>query len=162
MLKEIVTKAVISKGKIIDNEEMEFSVDTSINKVIGCWIINHNYLSLVENDKVYASGCYDIHIWYAKNNSSDTGIFKKTIDYKQEFILDNDNFNKEESEYKLYCVEYPSCSSLNLIDNKFALNVKKTLAIDVIGESKLLVQVGDSKANNEDNNLGINTNYINR
>ena len=162
MLKEIVTKAVISKGKIIDSEEMEFDIDRSVNKVIGCWIINHNYLSIVENGKVYATGCYDIHIWYANNDSTDTGIFKKTIDYKQEFVLDNNTFNKEECEYKLYCVEYPNCCSLNLIDNKFVVNVKKVLAIDVIGESKLLVQVSDSPINVDDNNLGINTNYINR
>ena len=162
MLREIVTKAVVSKGKIIDSNEMEFEVDCNANKVIGCWIINHNYLSLLENNKVYASGYYDVHIWYALNDSSDTKIYKKTIEYRNEFNLDNNNFDKENCEYKIYCLEYPSCTNLQLVDNKFVVNIKKSLAIDVIGESKLLVQVSDNFSNREEENLGINTNYMNR
>lgn len=162
MLKEIVTKAVVSKGKIIDVSEMEFNVDKNINRVIGCWIINHNYLSVLDSGKVYANGYYDIHVWYAFNNSEDTSVFKTTINYKDEIVLDNDKFNKEECEYKLYCLEYPSCSSLELRDNKIFVKVKKTLALDVIGESKLLVQVSDGGNREEDTTLGINPNFIKR
>ena len=161
MLKEIVTKAVISKGKLVDSNEMQFEVDSSINKVIGCWVINHNYLSVVENNKVYATGYYDIHIWYAVNNSSDTFLLKKTVDYKQELCLENTNFDYENSEYKIYCIEYPSCSNLSLSDNRIIVTIKKGLAIDVIGESKLLVQVSENYAK-DDSDLGVNINYINR
>lgn len=162
MLKEIVTKAVISKGKIVDSSEMEFNIEDNINKVIGCWIINHNYLSVLEDGKVYANGYYDVHIWYAINNSSDTLIFKNTVNYKHEFVLDNDRFNKEECEYKLYCLEYPACSNLELSGNKIVVKVKKTLALDVIGESKLLVQVSEGLNRDEDTTMGINTNFIKR
>ena len=160
MLKEIVTKAVVSKGKIVDTNEIQLSVDTSVNKAIGCWIINHNYLSVVEGDKVYASGYYDVHVWCATNNSSDTILVKETIEYRDEFVLDNNNFDKENSDYRMYCIEYPSCTNLQLLNNKVLISIKKGLAIDIIGESKLLVQVSDNY-NNEDN-MGINTNYINR
>ena len=78
-LKEIVTKAVVSKGKIVDSKEINFQMVENINKAIGCWVINHNYLSVVENNKVYASGRYDVHVWYATNNSTDTLLYKKTI-----------------------------------------------------------------------------------
>lgn len=160
MLREIVTKAVVSKGKIVDSNEIELEVEDNANKAIGCWIINHNYLSVVENNKVYANGCYDIHIWYAIDESKDTKVFKKTIEYKQEFSLDNNVFDRENSEYKIYCIEYPNCNNLQLVDNKFIINIKKGLAIDVIGESKLLVQVSDGVHKEDD--LGINPNYINR
>ena len=103
---------------------------------------------------------YDIHVWYATNHESDTNIFKKTIEYRQEFIMDNNNFDKNDSEYKMYCIEYPNCTNLALVDNNFIITVKKGLAIDVIGESKLLVQV--SEVNNREDELGINTNYMNR
>ena len=161
MLKEIVTKAVISKGKITDNEEMEFVIAENVNKVIGCWIINHNYLSVIEDDKVYVKGFYDVHVWYAMDNSSDTEIFKSTIEYKHQFNLDNENFNKNDSEYKLYCIEYPTCNKLELYNNRIIVNVKKCLAIDVIGESKLLVQVSEA-CNQDDSDMRINTNFINR
>lgn len=160
MLREIVTKAVVSKGKIVDDNEIILPVEVNVNKVIGCWVINHNYLSVVENNKVYARGAYDIHIWYAFDDSSDTGVFKKTMEYKQEFILDNNNFDRETSDYKVYCLEYPSCTNLSLKDNRFIVSIKKSLAIDIIGESKLLVQV--SEVSNREDELNINTNYINR
>ena len=162
MLREIVTKAVVSKGKIVDSSEMEFEVDDRANKVIGCWIINHNYLSVLENNKVYASGCYDVHIWYALNDSGDTNVFKKTVEYRDEFSLDNNNFDKDNCEYKIYCLEYPNCTNLELVNNQFVVTVKKSLAIDVVGESKLLVQVSDNFSNREDEAMGINPNYINR
>lgn len=162
MLKEIVTKAVVSKGKIVDSSEMEFVVNDNINKVIGCWVINHNYLSVLEEDKVFASGYYDVHIWYAINNSSDTLVYKTTVNYKHEFVLDNNKFNRDECEYKLYCLEYPACSNLELNNNTISLKVKKTLALDVIGESKLLVQVSDGGNREEDSSLGINPNFIKR
>ena len=76
------------------------------------------------------------------------------------FVMENNNFDKQNSEYKMYCIEYPNCNNLSLEDNVFVVNVKKGLAIDVIGESKLLVQV--SEVNNKEEELGININYMNR
>ncbi len=160
MLREIVTKAVVSKGKIVDSNEIRLPIVENASKVVGCWIINHHYLSLVENDKVYANGTYDIHIWYSLNDNSDTNVFKQTIEYRQEFNMDNNNFNKESSEYKVYCIEYPSCSNIVINDNNFVVTVKKGLAVDVIGESKLLVQVSESTSREDD--FAINTNYINK
>lgn len=160
MLKEIVTKAVISKGKIVDSNEIILPITGNVSKVIGCWIINHHYLSLVENDKVYANGTYDIHVWYALNDNSDTNVFKQSIEYRQEFNMENNTFNKDNSEYKMYCIEYPSCNNIVISDNNFVITVKKALAIDVIGESKLLVQVSEANVREED--ITINTNYINK
>jgi len=161
MLKEIVTKAVISKGKSVETNEIKIEVEEAANKAIGCWVINHNYLSVIENGKLYASGYYDIHIWYAINNSTDTKLLKKTIEYRDEFVMDNNNFNGDNNEFKIYCIEYPNCNNLQLSNNEFLIKIKKGLAVDVIGESKLLVQVSDSW-NKEDESLGINTNYINK
>lgn len=156
MLKEIVTKTVVSKGKISENSELQLDVEDKANKAIGCWVINHNYLNTIENNRVYVIGSYDVHIWYSINESSDTKIHKKTIEYKQEVVMDNDSYRKEDCEYKVYCLEYPNCTNLELRGNQFIVNIKKGLAIDVIGESKLLIQVSDSEE------IGINTNYIKR
>lgn len=158
MLREIVTKAVVSKGKIADISNIEVEASDKASKAIGCWIINHHYLTFAQDGKVYAKGAYDVHVWYALNDNNDTEVYKKTIDYYQEYTMENNNFDHDNSEYKSYCVEYPTCTSLQLADNKFVIGIKKTLAVDVIGESKLLVQVSDGN----DSDLGINPNYMNR
>lgn len=159
MLKEIVTKAVISKGKIVNSNALEIDSPNEVNRVIGCWIINHNYISLLNENKVCARGYYDIHIWCAINDSSDTILLKQTSEYLDEFVMDNLNFDKENSEYKLYCINYPNCSNLQLKDNKILVTVDKGLAIDVIGESRLLVQVSDNDSGIEES-VGINPNFI--
>lgn len=156
-----MTKAVVSKGKILDNEELNFQIVENISKALGCWIINHKYLSVVENNKIYAHGFYDVHIWCSKDDNSDTFLFKETIEYKEEFKMENLNFDRENNEYKIYCIEYPMCTNLQLIGNELKVTVKKGLALDVVGESKLLVQVSENFPQ-DDNSLGINTNYLNK
>ena len=41
--KEIVTKAVIGKGKKKYTDSYEINVDNSPSTVLGFWIINHNF-----------------------------------------------------------------------------------------------------------------------
>ena len=39
--KEIVTKAIIGKGKKTTNVEHIIDTDDNINTILGCWVINH-------------------------------------------------------------------------------------------------------------------------
>ena len=38
---EIVTRAVVGKGKIFNNNEVVVNTNNVPSKVLGCWIINH-------------------------------------------------------------------------------------------------------------------------
>ena len=40
--KEIVTKAVIGKGKKTKKEDYVIETNEKIDNVLGCWVINHN------------------------------------------------------------------------------------------------------------------------
>ena len=39
--KEIVTKAIIGKGKKTTDKKLTINTDTNIDTVLGCWVINH-------------------------------------------------------------------------------------------------------------------------
>ena len=41
--REIVTKAVIGKGKKKFSDTISLSTDNTPTTVLGCWIINHNF-----------------------------------------------------------------------------------------------------------------------
>jgi len=41
--KEIVTKAVIGKGKKTIREDREVSFGDRLDNVLGCWVINHTF-----------------------------------------------------------------------------------------------------------------------
>lgn len=42
-LKEIVTKAVIGKAKKKTTTDLSFTSGEKIDKILGCWIINHHF-----------------------------------------------------------------------------------------------------------------------
>ena len=168
MYREIVTKAVIGKGKVSNSGEVILNANNLVSKVLGCWIINHYYTSSYENEKIFAKGKYDIHVWYGYDNDKQTDIHKQTVDYIEEFQLNMNDGKKieENNEYVIKCIKYPTCSSLSLNENgTISVKVDKELSLDVIGETKLKVQISSScdeewLDSNDFNN--INVNYLNK
>ena len=167
MYREIVTKAVVGKGKIANTNEAVVSTSNIVSKVLGCWIINHYFVNSYEEGRVMARGKYDLHIWYGYGEDSDTAIHKQTIDYIEEYSLKmkhNENLT-EENELSAKCIKYPVCSGLTLnSDGTISVIIDKELSLDVIGETTLKVQVtssGEEWVNNEDIE-NIDTNYLNK
>ena len=83
--KEIVTKAVIGKGKKHFNNNYTIEVDNKPTTVLGCWVINHNFKGFKSNDKIGVDGSYDVNIWYSYENDSKTIVINKKITYSDLF-----------------------------------------------------------------------------
>ena len=166
MYREIVTKAVIGKGKISNNNEVVVKPTNSPSKVLGCWIINHFYVSCFKNNEVVAKGKYDLHIWYGVDNDSDTIVHKQTVDYEETFSLNmkrSENINVE-NELICKCIKYPTCNSLSLNeDGSILVKVEKELHLDVIGEAKLKVQISSCEDEYINDDIdGIDDDYLNK
>ena len=56
--KEIVTTAVIGKGKKTPNLEHIIETEDNINTVLGCWVINHNFNGINNSGKVLVNGIH--------------------------------------------------------------------------------------------------------
>ena len=168
MYREIVTKAVVGKGKISNTGEIVLNPINQVSKGLGCWIINHYYVSSYECQKVYAKGRYDVHVWYGYNNDSDTTIHAQTIDYVEEFNINLKSSEgiSETNEFIIKCIKYPTCSSLCINDDgTISVKVDKELNLDVIGEAKLRVQISSSSEDewiNSDEINDINVNYLSK
>lgn len=168
MYREIVTKAVVGKGRIFNNNEAIVSPINKPSKVLGCWIINHYCICSYENNNAVAKGKYDLHIWYGFDSDKDTTIHKQTVDYIENFTLKmkNDEVLNEENELIIKCLKYPTCTSLNLKDDgTIGVNIEKELILDVIGEATLKVQVGitgDEEWVNAEDIESIDVNYLNK
>lgn len=52
-LKEIVTKAVIGKAKKKTTTDLSFTSEQKIDKILGCWIINHLLVVGDNHCKIY-------------------------------------------------------------------------------------------------------------
>ena len=96
--KEIVTKAVIGKGKKKYQNSYEITVENTPSTVLGCWIINHNFKAHELNDTIVIDGEYDANIWYSYDNDTKTAVTTKKITYQEKEKLHTDNHdivNKE-------------------------------------------------------------------
>ena len=98
--REIVTKTVIGKGKktFIDTGHIKTSNPPST--ILGCWIINHNFNGIKENDKVKINGTYDLNIWYSFDNNSKTDVIKEKVSYNEIVNIAKDKLS--DFEYKVF------------------------------------------------------------
>ena len=56
MFKEIVTKAVIGKGKKYFKNNYNLLAEHNANTILGCWVINHKFKGTVVGEKVVIDG----------------------------------------------------------------------------------------------------------
>ena len=81
--REIVTKAVIAKGKKLFTTENKVNVENSPSTILGCWVINHNFNGVKSGDNIRINGSYDVNIWYSYDNNTKTLVSKQTISYDE-------------------------------------------------------------------------------
>ncbi len=167
--KEIVTKAVIGKGKKKYKNSYEISVENTPTTVLGCWIINHNFKAKEENDKVVINGSFDANIWYSYDNDTKTTVTTKSISYEETEKLSLSDKEVTNRDIIIRSLKQPTCISAKEKDNVIELEIEKELGIEIIGDTKVKVTSIDEEEetwdilDNEDKKEldNINTEYIN-
>ena len=76
--KEIVTKAVISKGKKLFTSNHSILTTNNPSTILGCWVINHNFTGVKSFNDIVIDGSYDVNIWYSYDNDTKTDVIKET------------------------------------------------------------------------------------
>ena len=81
--REIVTKAVVSKGKKLFTTTNTVNVNNNPSTILGCWVINHNFSGTKSNNQIVINGSYDVNIWYSHDNDTKTEVLKETNTYRE-------------------------------------------------------------------------------
>lgn len=145
--KEIVTKAVIGKGKKYFKDSYYTTTENIPNTVLGCWVINHNFKGYKSGDKIGVDGSFDINIWYSYDNDSKTTVINKKIEYNDLFnvrIRDNADLTGD-TDIIVRSLKQPSCSKVEISDNKISFNIEKELGVEIVGEAKMKIAVEDDE-----------------
>lgn len=143
MYKEIVTKAVIGKGKKSFRNKYEAITSDKIDTVLGCWVINHSMSGVNDNGRVKIIGSFDVNIWYSYDNNTKTSVEARTINYtevvnvrlKQDSVLTND------SEIMISALKNPTVVDVSSVGNKIFYEIEKELGIEIIGDAKVKIQI---------------------
>ena len=164
--REIVTKAIIGKGKKKYTNIYEIEVENTPSTVLGCWIINHNFKAHEEKDKIIIDGSFDANIWYSYDNDTKTMVVNKNITYKEEekmVVNDSDVGNRD---IIIRSLKQPTCISAKNEGNKIKLEIEKELGIEIVGDTKVKIASVDEEDDTWDelesvNEIDIiNTHYI--
>ena len=60
--KEIVTKAIIGKGKKYFKNSYDLEPEVVPTTILGCWVINHNFKGYKKGSEVGVDGSYDVNV----------------------------------------------------------------------------------------------------
>ena len=145
--KEIVTKAILGKGKKYFKNNYSIVPDDVPSNILGCWIINHKYKGYQSNGKTVVDGSFDVNIWYSYDNNSKTGVVTKKEEYSETVTVKhkNDEGMTDDTSIIVRSLKQPTCSSVEIKDNEIYFTVEKELGIEIIGDSKMKIAVEDDE-----------------
>lgn len=138
--KEIVTKAVISKGKRLFSTTNSVEVSNP-STVLGCWVINHNFSGTKSNNKIIINGSYDVNIWYSYDNDTKTAVIKESNKYSEAINMKRNSDMDEEVIVR--SLQQPSCVKANIEGNKINYTIEKVLGVELVGDIKVKVETND-------------------
>jgi len=167
--KEIVTKAVIGKGKKKYKNTYQITVDHEPTTVLGCWIINHNFQAKEINQKIAIDGSFDANVWYSYDNDTKTAVVTQNITYTAEESLTIEQKGIDNKDIIIRSLKQPTCISAKEEGKIINLEIEKELGIEILGDTKVKISMVDEEEtwDNLDDGIAdelnkIDTNYINK
>lgn len=138
--REIVTKAVIGKGKKVFNTTKSITPNCIPTTVLGCWVINHNFKGYRNQDKINIEGSYDINIWYSCSDDTKTEVVRETINYLEEVnVPKKGDTSITNEEIIIRSLKQPSCVRADIVDGKIEYTIQKEMGIEIVGDVKVKI-----------------------
>lgn len=168
--KEIVTKAVIGKGKKNFSEVYTITPEIVPTTVLGCWVINHNFKGYPNSAKIVVDGSFDVNIWYSYDGDTKTNVISKKITYSNTSSVSVKNGGEitPDTEVIVRSLKQPTCSKVEIVDGNISFTIDNELGIEIIGDTKAKILVEEEEepweiindAVEEQIDKEVNENYI--
>ena len=146
--KEIVTKAIIGKGKKYFKNNYNIAVSDNPTTVLGCWVINHKFKGYKSSGKIGVDGSYDVNIWYSYDNDSKTTVVSKKIEYNDLFNVKtrSDADLTGDTDIIVRTLKQPTCSKVNIESGSMiTFDIEKELGVEVVGETKMKIAIEEDE-----------------
>lgn len=145
--REIVTKTVLGKGKKQFTNHYILTPEEVPTTILGCWVINHKFEGIKEENKIRVKGTSDVNIWYSYDNNTKTLVSKQTITYDQLLNIAKkreSNIN-EKVEIIIESLKDPVCTKVEIKDGKIEYDIEKELGIEIVGDAKVRIAVDEGE-----------------
>lgn len=165
-IREIVTKAVVGKGKKSIKLQSVIDDTLDIDSILGCWIINHQFEAQKVGSNVEVIGSFELNVWYTLEENTKTHIAKKVIEYEElikvkEIVDDYTDFNND---VIARMVQQPTCTNAIIKEGNIHVDIIFEVIAEVIGETKVRVSILDNIETwepEDDIDTDINEEFIN-
>lgn len=138
--REIVTKAVIGKGKKYFKNNYSVTSNDIPSTILGCWIINHRFSGKLDGNDAKVNGSFDINIWYSTDNDTKTNVISDTISYDELInIKSKIDVDLNDAEIIVKALKQPECVNVTIDGNNINFIIEKELGIEVVGDTKVKI-----------------------
>ena len=143
--KEIVTKAVIGKGKKLFTNEYVVDVEKDVSTILGCWVINHNFHGEMVKNDIVITGSFDVNIWYSYDDDTKTDVLKETKSYQETVHMRHDSEDSSGEDIIVRSLKQPTCSEISIDGNKIHYTIEKELGIELVGDVKVKIEANEDE-----------------
>lgn len=145
--REIVTKAVIGKGKKTFSNHYTLKPQEVPTTILGCWVINHKFEGRKQGNQILVEGKCDVNIWYSYDNDTKTIVSNQTIAYNELLNVarkrQSDIDTKEEIIVR--SLKQPTCTKVDIVNGNIVYDIEKELGIEIVGDEKVRIAVDDDE-----------------
>ena len=140
--REIVTKAVVGKGKKHFATTNAVTPEVVPTTILGCWVINHNFTGSRQGDNIVIDGSYDVNIWYSCLNDTKTEVVRHSDTYKE--IVQSPRITSsmpiDNEQIVIRSLSQPSCVKTDIQNGKIIYTIEKDLGIEIVGDTKMKIE----------------------
>ena len=147
IFREIVTKAVLGKGKKTFSNHYVLKPEQTPTTILGCWVINDNFKGEKNGAKVKVSGTCDVNIWYSYDNDTKTYVAQQTVEYSELLAVtrkEESNISNED-EIIVRSLRQPSCTKVEISNGNIEYDIEKELGIEIVGDTKVRISVDEEE-----------------
>ena len=122
--REIVTKAVIGKGKKYFKNKYTINSEIKPSTILGCWIINNKFKGNLKGDDAVVNGTFDVNIWYSSDNNTKTNVISDTINYTEDInIKSKIDADLDSAEIIVKTLKQPECVNASIDGNNIEFGI---------------------------------------
>lgn len=144
--KEIVTKAVVGKGKKYYKNSYTIETEHTPTTVLGCWVINHKFKGADIGDKIVIDGSFDVNLWYSYDNDTKTTVITKKIPYSESVVVrQRETIDSSVKDIVVRSLKQPSCTNAKENGKTINIEIEKELGIEIVGDTKVRVAIDEEE-----------------
>ena len=142
--REIISKAVISKGKKTFSQSDKINITNTPTTVLGCWVINHKFNGVKQNENIVINGSYDVNIWYSYDNDTKTDVVKESHEYTETVKMRDVKDEYDNTNIVVRSLTDPKCVNVTIDGNTINYKTELELGVELVGDVKVKIAVSDN------------------